>query len=205
MHNVTISDGDAIACNWTFQVAKNYNLEGAKAIFTANVGRTNEVFALAIVSSTAVSQVSHMLVEIIKKRRCFKPAVLYHDTCPNITAFWKQIFGSHFEIHLGLFHLLHQIVDTLDNKSEWYWDGLVALKQTIYDHHQDNLDTLLKALTNGTFDQSGKKYSAADIDDLRHSKQWKEQCDPFLRKKLRKGQPLDRELWNGFGPTKTKV
>jgi hypothetical protein len=187
MQNVKISGGDTIACDWTFQVAKNYNLKGAKAMFTANVGRTNEIFALAIVSSTAVSQVSHMLVKMMKKRRSFKPSVLYHDTCPNNAAFWKQIFGSHFEIRLGLFHLLHRIVDTLDSKSEWYWEGLVALKQTIYEYNQDDLERLLAAMTNGTFDRYGEKYSAAKIEDLRHSKRWKERCDPFLRKTIRKG------------------
>jgi hypothetical protein len=156
------------------QVAKNYNLKGAKAMFTANMGRTNELFALGIVSSTAISQVSHMLVEMMKKWHSFKPLVLYHDTCPNNAAFWKHIFGSHFEIQLGLFHLLHWIVDILDSKSEWYWEGMVALKQTVYKNYQDNLERLLGVMTNATFDQYGKKYSAAKFKDLCHSKQWKE-------------------------------
>jgi hypothetical protein len=72
IQNVKIGPVDSIPLDWTFQVAKNYNLPGAKAIFTANVGRMNEVFTLALVSSTAISQVSHMLVEILQKKREFQ-------------------------------------------------------------------------------------------------------------------------------------
>jgi hypothetical protein len=62
IQNMEIQKGDTIAIDWTFQVVKNCNLPGAKAMFTANVGRTKEVFALALVVNTSVSQVSHMLV-----------------------------------------------------------------------------------------------------------------------------------------------
>ena len=94
IQNVVIEKDDAIALDWTFQVVKNYNVPGAKAMFTANVGRTKEVFALALVSNTSVTQVSHMLVNIIKKRANFNPSVLYHDTCPHNRDFWTILFGS---------------------------------------------------------------------------------------------------------------
>lgn len=194
MQNVTIAKGDAIACDWTFQVAKNYNLKDAKAIFTANVGRTNEIFTLAIVSSTAISQVSHMLIEIMKKRRNFDPAVLYHDTCPNNSEFWKTLFGSHVEVRLGLFHLLHRIVDTLDNKSEWYWKGLVDLKRTIYKYNSNDYTNLLEAMQNGKFDRLGTKYSEMDILHLQESKGWKERCDPFLRKEINDGRIIGQGI-----------
>ncbi len=42
--NVDNGKDDAIALDWTFQVVKNYNVPGAMAMFTSNVGRTKEVF-----------------------------------------------------------------------------------------------------------------------------------------------------------------
>jgi hypothetical protein len=182
IQNVKIGPSDAIAIDWTFGVVKNYGGSGAKAMFTANVGRTNEVFALALVSSTSVSQVSHMLVEMVEKRPNFKPSVLFHDTCPHNKDFWSMIFGANLEVRLGLFHLLHRIVDTLDPKCDLYWKGLVALKKSVYRYDDDDLTGLLESLQDGTFSREGKKYSASEIDDLRHSKRWKERCDPLLKK-----------------------
>jgi hypothetical protein len=40
MQNVEIQKGDTIPIDWTFQVVKNCDSPGAKAMFTANVGRT---------------------------------------------------------------------------------------------------------------------------------------------------------------------
>jgi hypothetical protein len=182
IQNVKIGAGDAIAIDWTFQVVKNYNLPGAKAMFTANVGRTSEVFALALVASTAISQVSHMLVEILQKRENFKPSVLYHDTCPHNQDFWRMLFGAQLIVRLGLFHLLHRIVDTLDTKCELYFKGLVCLKKSTYRYNDNDMGRLLTCLREGTFSRGGKKYSPSEIDDFRHSKRWKERCDPHLKK-----------------------
>jgi hypothetical protein len=187
IQNVAIGKDDAIALDWTFQVVKNYNVPGAKAMFTANVGRTKEVFALALVASTSVSQVSHMLVNILEKRENFKPSVLYHDTCPHNQDFWRLLFGSNLEVRLGLFHLLHRIVDTLDSKCELYWKGLVSLKKNVYRYNDEDLEGLFTSLRQGTFSRDGKKYSSAQIDDLRHSKRWKQRCDPFLKKVILPG------------------
>jgi hypothetical protein len=108
IQNVKIGPFDAITIDWTyFQVIKNYNLPGAKAMFTANIGRTKEVFALVLVASTSVSQVSHMLIEILPKRPNFNPSVLYHNRCPHNQDFWRMIFGANLNMRLGLFHLLH--------------------------------------------------------------------------------------------------
>jgi hypothetical protein len=188
IQNVQIREGDAIAIDWTFQVVKNYNLPGAKAMFTANVGRTKEVFALALVTNTSVSQVSHMLIEIIQKRETnFKPSVLYHDTCPHNQDFWRLLFGANLKVRLGLFHLLHRIIDTLDTKCELYWKGLVSLKKAVYRYDDNDLSGLLTCLREGSFSRDGKKHSETDIDNLRHSKRWKERCDQFLRKVILSG------------------
>jgi hypothetical protein len=81
MQSVSVEVGEKVAFDWTFQAVKNYrNLPGAKAIFTGNKGSTKEIISLAIVGSTAVSQVSHQLVQQIKTRQNFHPSVLYSDT-----------------------------------------------------------------------------------------------------------------------------
>ena len=166
-------------------------------MFTANVGQTSEVFALAIVETTSVSQVSHMLIEIIEKRKNFNPSVLYHDTCPHNQDFWRAVFGTSLDVRLGLFHLLHRIVDTLDTKCELYWKGLVSLKKSVYTYNDDDLAGLLTSLREGTFNRNGAKYSPSQIEELRHSKRWKERCDPLLRKSIFPGPVISHaiEAW----------
>jgi hypothetical protein len=193
IQNVMI-EGETLACDWTFQVIKNYLLPGAKALFTMkNRGPTNEIVALAlVVSSTAISQVSHLLVEImIKERPNFDPSILYYDTCPNNGDFWKMLFGATVDIRLGLFHLLHQIVDTLlDPRPEDFWKCLVQLKQLVYWCNDNNLAGVLTSLKDRTFCRDNKKHSEKEITELRHSKRWKERCDPLLRKNIRPGPAI---------------
>jgi hypothetical protein len=56
-----------VAFDWTFQSVKNYkNVPGAKAIFTGNKGSTNEIVTLAMVPTTAASQISHLLQQMIR-------------------------------------------------------------------------------------------------------------------------------------------
>jgi hypothetical protein len=151
MQNVEIQKGDTITIDWTFQVVKNCNLPGAKAMLTANVRRTKEVFALALFVNTSVSQVSHMLVEIIQKRGTnFKPSVLYHDTCPHNQDFWRRLFGTNVVVRLGLFHLLHQIA-----KCEMHWKGLISLKESVCTCDEDDLSGLLTSLRDGSFSRDG--------------------------------------------------
>ena len=88
----SVTTTGAIAIDWTFQVTKNYLLLGSKACFTMCTD-TGEVAALALVNSTAVSQVSHMLQEIIRRWKAFQPSVLYTDTWPHNNIFCRNIFG----------------------------------------------------------------------------------------------------------------
>ena len=62
----------AVAIDWTFQVIKNFDLPGAKACFTIKID-TGETAGLAIVNSTAASQVSHFLQQMVVKRSSFCP------------------------------------------------------------------------------------------------------------------------------------
>jgi hypothetical protein len=187
MQSVDVSEDKKVAFDWTFQTIKNYNLPGANAVFTGNKGSTKEIITLAIVPTTAASQVSHLLLQSREKQNNFKPAVLYTDTCPHNEAFWRGIFGTYLETKLGLFHLLHRIMDTLDSKCELYWTCVVRLRDSIYTYFPEDEAGLLKALKDGTFSKTGDKLSDNEIRDLRHSKRWKQRYSDFLRKLILPG------------------
>ena len=86
-----VTTSSVVAIDWTFQIIKNYILGGASACFTMCT-ETGEIAALGIVKSTAVSQVSHMLQEIIAVRPTFRPQIIYTDTWPSSREFWTNIF-----------------------------------------------------------------------------------------------------------------
>jgi hypothetical protein len=101
-----------------------------------------------------------------EKRKAFGPAVLYMDTCPHNEAFWKDIFGTYLETKLGLFHLLHPIMDTLNSKCELYWKSVVKLRNAIYTYFVEDEAALLKALIDGNFSKTGETLSDTEIRDL---------------------------------------
>ena len=194
MQGVKVEEGENIAFDWTFQAIKNYNLPGAKAIFTGNKGSTKEIITLAIVKSTATKEVAHLLTQSLQKRSVFKPTVLYTDTCPNGDSFWRAIFGISLATKLGLFHLLHQIFDTLDPKCEAYWKGLIKLKNCVYTYHESDESALIASLKDGSFSQRGEKLSDLEIRDLRHSSRWKQRYSAYLRKKILPGETICHRL-----------
>jgi hypothetical protein len=63
----------------------------------------------------------------------------YTDTCPHNTPFYKRIYGANLVTWLGLFHLMHRIVDTLDAHSMVYWKVLLKLKACFYTHREVDL------------------------------------------------------------------
>ena len=63
IQSVEIKPGETVAFDWTFQAIKNYSsLPGAKCIFTALNGTTKEIVTAAMVSTTAVREIAHLLV-----------------------------------------------------------------------------------------------------------------------------------------------
>jgi hypothetical protein len=170
-----------IAIDWTFQVVKNYILPGAKACFTMCT-ETGEIAALGIVESTASSQISHMLQQLVQNRPEFRPKVIYTDTWPNGEKFWKNIFGFLILGRLGFFHLIKRILDTLNSNCERYWEALVELKAVFYRYHDEDETKLLRVLKDGSFARDGKHYTDGEIRELKHSKRWKQRFHAFLRK-----------------------
>jgi hypothetical protein len=187
MQSVSVSANEKVAFDWTFQSIRNYNLPGVEAIFTRNKGSTKEIVSLAIVPTTSASQISHLVLQSKEKRKEFKPAVLYTDTCPHKEASSKGIFGTYLETKLGLFHLVHHIMDTLDSKWELYWKCIVKLCKAIYTYFVEDEAALLKALKDDSFSRTDNMLSVTEIQNLRHSKRWKQQNSKFLRKLILPG------------------
>ena len=173
----------AIAIDHTFQVIKNYCLKGAQAMFTMNT-ESGEIATVAIVESTKADQVAHLVEQMVRKREGFKPKIIYTDTWPHNDEFWAMLFGAYIVGRLGLFHLIKRIVDTLNNRCDFYWKALVSLKSCLYSYDTNDENALLTSMKNGTFLNNGKQMSEEDIEDMKASCKWKEKCDPHLRTRI---------------------
>ena len=184
IQGVEVGKSDRVAFDHTFQTLKNYKLPGAKAIFTGNKGSTKEITTLAIVPSTSIKEVSHLLQQMVQNRRHFEPGTVYTDTCPHNKSFWKALLGEATEARLGLFHLMNRIYSTLDPKSGLYWKALVGLKKCIYSYHPDDEAKLITSLKQGTFSRVYTKYTDQEINELRYTKLWKQRFGPYLRKRF---------------------
>ena len=186
LQQVEVGESDIVAFDHTFAALKCYSdLPGAKAIFTGMKGSTQEVVSLGIVPSTSLADAAHLLQQSKLRRTLFRPSVVYTDTCPHGQEFWQTLFGHQVETKLGLFHFIHRIVDTMDNRCEFFFDAIVALKNAIYTYNASDEAALLESLKNGTFSKAKRKYDDEEIHQLRRSKQWKANCEPFLRKNFR--------------------
>jgi hypothetical protein len=185
IQSVEVDEQELVAIDWTFQVVKNYSLPGAKAMFTMNKGSTKEIVHLGIVRSTAVSQISHLVIKAKEKRRMFSPKALYSDITPHNVHFWCSIFGQRIVVLLGLFHCMHRVVDTLDPMSLLYWQVLVELKDCFYRYCEEDFRRVRECFMTGLLGDDGKKMTDSDITNLRRSKKWKQRYDPYLRKESR--------------------
>jgi hypothetical protein len=82
-----------------------------------------------------------------------------------------NIFGLLLVGKLGMFHLLKQILDTLNPRCALYWQALVEFKSSIYRYHDEEDANLIHQLKNGKFSKDGNKcYSDEAIQQIRCSK-----------------------------------
>jgi hypothetical protein len=95
---------------------------------------------------------------------------------------------------LGIFHFMKRIVDTLRPNHSKYWDAMIALKDAIYRYETGDYQKLYQALTNGTMAKDKKCYSALEINNLRHSKKFKQRYAKYLRKVLHRGHEIKQKL-----------
>ena len=118
--------------------------------------------AVGLVSSTTASKFSHMVKTMIQKRESFSTQTLiYTDTWPNNNAFW-QLLVPGIQGHLGLFHLIKRVVDTMDSKCTAYWQALTDFKAAVYRYHDKDEEGLLSHLR--------KEMSDKKIGEWRNSK-----------------------------------
>jgi hypothetical protein len=162
VQSVPIPKGKLIAFNWTFAPVANYILASSKAIFSGMKGLTCEWICGQIVESTGANQVSHLLIELEQKMEENDPFVLYRDACPHSAPFYKRIYGANLVTRLGLFHLMHRIVDTLDAHSMVYWKVLVKLKACFYTDREVDLRALIRCLMDGTFYRGNNAFACSD-------------------------------------------
>jgi hypothetical protein len=182
IQSVQVKTGDTVAYDWTFATLSNYHNSTAKAVFTGNKGSTHEIILLALVPSTSVSDVAHLLKQAILRREHFKPSVLYTDTCPHNSKFFAYLHGAGLVHRLGLFHLLQRMIETYDKRSEDYWRAVVQTQEAIYTYRDEPHAALLKALKDGSFSADNKRYTAEEINAMRHSKVWKQRYQQYLPK-----------------------
>ena len=173
----------AIAVDHTFAVVANYNLPGAKAMFTI-MNSNNEIVAMVLVPTTKVEQIAHLVEQMMRRRKNFIPKILYTDTWPHNKNFWEMLLGFELQGRLGLFHIMQRIVETLNHRCDWYWKCLSDLKMCFYSYNKTDLNKLIAALKDGTLSSTERKYTDAEIECLRRSKRWKQLYDRFLRKEL---------------------
>ena len=179
------------AIDWTFAVIRNYFQSSAKACFTC-MNENGEVCNLALVSTTKVEEVAH-LVEQTRRRPNFKPKAIFTDTWPHNQDFWFMIFGA-IKGCLGIFHFMKRIVDTLRPNHHKYWEAMIALKDAIYAYRREDYRKLLCSLKTGTMAKDKKCYTDQEINELRHSKKWKQRYAKFLRKMLNSGPDISQRL-----------
>ena len=184
LQSVNVGTEDCVAFDHTFQTVKSYYRSSAKAVFTGCKGSTREITSLLLVQSTKMVDVSHHLLQLTKKRDCFKPKVVYTDTIPNGIESWKSIFGQDVKCRLGLFHFMQRIVKTLESHCELFWKCLLDLKKCIYKYNEDNYNALIKALEDGTLSEDGVGYTENEIEEMKESRTWKQRYDKYLRKEF---------------------
>ena len=71
---------------------------------------------------------------------------------------------------------------------------LVELKNAMYSYIESDEAALLTSLKDGTFDNTSKHYSDEEIDEIRHSKGWKQRFGSFLRKRIHQASIIQDRL-----------
>ena len=173
---------DAACVDHTFAVRANYKDKDAKACFTYKID-TGETANLLLVPSKSLKDVAHGLQAMTVGRSMLCPRVVYADTCPDDEGFWKDMYGETLLMRLGLFHCMKRIMDTFNRvDTELRWKAIVQLRRCFYRYNPEDLEALMTALRDGTL--NGKEHTPAEINDLQHSKAWKQNYDKYLRKEI---------------------
>jgi hypothetical protein len=188
LQQVSTGPEGAIAVDHTFEIMKNFMGYSTLALFTVLCSPTKEIALVLIVSSTAIDQVSHGLIQM-SKRKDFKPGAVSYDTAPANEGVFQRIFGAVI-VNLGLFHFLQRITDTLNFRYLLFRQALYELRMSVYEYDEEDLANVKRELANGTFDSI--KYTPDDIHALMISKSWK--FEKFCKKRIRKPEAIRQNL-----------
>ena len=127
---------------------------------------------------------THQLQALAKKKRKVTGQLMLQggeafapdNHCKQCTAidglqkvdYWEKIFGKELEGRLGLFHFTQRIINALQKCHIDYSLAINALLNSVYIYNQQDYETLLLALKEGTL--SGTKHTDEDIADMKSMK-----------------------------------
>ena len=147
------------------EVTKNYRRSmGAFAVWDVAT-ETGEIASAVVVGTTKAIDFAHA-AESLTRRSNFKPRVMYADTWPHNSAFWKLLFGQQFEGRLGLYHYEHRIVRTLRQGHVDYHKAIRDLCFCIYEYEPRSYNRLLSALNQGLMGRTDDPASNRDINKM---------------------------------------
>jgi len=156
---------------------------GAEALWDVAT-ETGEIATAVLVPSTATKDLSHAAMSL-SKRSGFTPKAMYSDRWPVKTEYWERVFGKELEGRLGLFHFTQRLTRTMRKKHIDYFTAINHLLDAVYYYNQDDYESLLVALKDGTLSATGKKLTDDDITELKTTKYFRQRYSKYLRKEIR--------------------
>ena len=191
IQNIQVPENSMVTVDHTHAVLRNFGTratrpltESQPSMFTTLSSPEKLAPFYFLVPTTAAKHVSHGVIQALKGRTICKPAILQSDTCPANTSFWKRLFGDGLACRLGLFHLIHRIVDTLNRYSELHGEAVRAVCECFYHYDDGDHANLKESLLDGSFDRRGRKFTAEEIDYLPNDRKWWRRVEIYLRKKI---------------------
>jgi hypothetical protein len=130
---------------------------------------TGEIASAVLVPSTKIVDLSHAAIQV-SKREMFKPTAMYSDRWPTNEEYWNLLFGEELVGRLGLFHFLQRITKTLRKRHVDYFMAINHLLDAVYYYEEGDYERLIVALKNGSLSATAKKYTDAEIRELKGTK-----------------------------------
>jgi hypothetical protein len=196
----------ALTTDHHFAAMANYNKRtlqaGPNGCFWTTMTETGEVPCIAMVPSTATSDIAHAAQQL-SQRRNFQPLGLWQDTYPNKFGFWKLLWPGILG-HLGLYHWLQRLSKTLRQRHPDYHKALRALSDCAYYFHPDDENSVVEALCSGTMNQGGPMSDAAIV-SLKRDGTFRKRYAQFMRKIFYKASRIKLNLTEWYANFKAKA
>jgi hypothetical protein len=183
----------------THEVTKNYiqkkklGIGGLWDVAT----ETGEIACAVLVPSTKTSDFSHAATQLAK-RSTFNPQAMYSDTWPCKNTYWEALLGHEVKGRLGLFHYIQRITRTLRKNHVDYFGAVSKLLHCVYFYNNDDYDSLLGALKDGSLSSTNTKYTDDEIAEMKNTRLFRQRYDKYLRKEIRHPNTMQSMLDNWF-------